>query len=544
MGFVVLLVWLGYYWGMRFFNTAGPVDCDRHYCLPPLARFDLSYILMLIAQQKYFVLHAPRQVGKTSFLLALMQHLNQGDTYHALYINVEVAQTAREDVARGMEAILTQISNMARYYLQDERPSQLWQGRVESGPDVALNTLLSQWTQQLAKPLVLLIDEIDALVGDTLISVLRQLRAGYTLRPQAFPLSVILCGVRDVRDYRIYSHEGREVVTGGSAFNIKAESLRLHDFSRAEMESLYQQHNNETGQLFTPEAVALLWQYSQGQPWLVNALADEITFKSEIGRVRTTPITPALVIAATEALIQRRETHLDQLVDKLHEARVQRIIGPMLLGGDFDKDTQPDDLQYVIDLGLVKRGVQGLQIANPIYREIIPRALNHIVQSNLESHQQTAWYVGEDGRLDTHKLLAAFQQFFRENAEHWVERFAYKEAGPQLLMQAFLQRIANGGGRVEREYGLGRQRTDLLLIWPIVGETTPQKVVIELKLLRQSQAQTMAAGLAQTGTYMDKVGVAEGHLVIFDRRPDKSWEERIYQRQESYKEHMITVWGM
>ncbi|ETR67739.1 MAG: hypothetical protein OMM_11273, partial [Candidatus Magnetoglobus multicellularis str. Araruama] len=80
---------------MLFFNTAGPVNCDDHYCLPPLSRFDLEEILMLIAQKKYFVLHAPRQTGKTSCLLALMKYLNEQGNYECLYINVEAAQAFR-----------------------------------------------------------------------------------------------------------------------------------------------------------------------------------------------------------------------------------------------------------------------------------------------------------------------------------------------------------------------------------------------------------------------------------------------------------------
>jgi hypothetical protein len=58
---------------MRYFNTAGPVRPDDHYYLPPLERFVLDEILLLIQQKKYFVLHAPRQTGKTSALLALME---------------------------------------------------------------------------------------------------------------------------------------------------------------------------------------------------------------------------------------------------------------------------------------------------------------------------------------------------------------------------------------------------------------------------------------------------------------------------------------
>lgn len=162
------------------------------------------------------------------------------------------------------------------------------------------------------KPLILLIDEIDALVGDTLISVLRQLCAGYYKRPEFFLQSIILCGVRDVRDYRIHSSAGKAIITGGSAFNIKAESLRLGDFTQQDVETLYTQHTTETGQPFTTEAVTLAWHLTQGQPWLVNALAYETTFNLAAGRDRSHPITAEMIQIAKENLILRRETHLDQ----------------------------------------------------------------------------------------------------------------------------------------------------------------------------------------------------------------------------------------
>lgn len=528
---------------MRFFNTAGPVNCQEHYCLPPLNRFNLGDILSLIAQEKYFVLHAPRQVGKTSSLLALMDHLNREGRYRCLYANVESAQAAREDVKRGMRAILSEVGSMALDFLGDSFPEDHWPHLLERvGEDSALNRLLTMWAEQSEKPLVLLLDEIDALVGDTLISVLRQLRAGYPKRPRLFPQTVVLCGVRDVRDYRIHSDREKAIITGGSAFNIKAESLRLEDFGREEMERLYRQHTEETGQTFEEAALELAWGLTHGQPWLVNALGYEVCFKMEAGRDRLRPITAQMLVEARERLILRRETHLDQLVDKLQEARVRRVISPMLRGEELEREVSQDDIQYVLDLGLVRRGAAGLEIANGIYREVIPRELTFIAQLNFESTVQPARYLGTDGWLDMSRLLEAFQQFFREHAESWVERFDYKEAGPQLLLQAFLQRIVNRGGRVEREYGLGRRRTDLLVIWPYpVGV---QRVVIELKIVYGSLERTLAEGLEQTWAYMDRCGTGEGHLVIFDRHPDKPWEEKIFRRIEAYQGKRIAVWSM
>ena len=524
----------------RFFNNAGPTDCADHYCLDPLQRINSEEIEDLIAQRRYFILHAPRQTGKTTSLLALMHHLNAQGRYRCLYINVEVAQAAREEIARAMRLILDELARNADLYLGEQTPAVIRDRLAECGGlEGGLAELLGEWCRHDPKPLVLLIDEIDSLIGDTLIAVLRQLRAGYANRPGAFPQTVILCGVRDVRDYRIHSARSQEIITGGSAFNIKAESIRLGDFTEADVQILYQQHTEETGQPFTPAALQRVWHWTQGQPWLVNAIGYQVTFRRKDLRDRTRTIDAEAIDQAAETLILRRDTHLDQLTDKLQEPRVRRVIAPLLAGEDDPGHLPHDDVQYVHDLGLIRLDGQ-LAIANPIYREIIPREL--IYTTSLTISEEPAWYLHPDGCLDMDKLLTAFQAFFREHSEHWIERFQYKEAGPQLLLQAFLQRIVNGGGRVEREYGLGRGRTDLLLRWPC-GADQLQSVVMELKLLHKSLKATLAKGLEQTWNYADRCAAEEAHLILFDRR-ERPWKEKIFQREETFKGRVIRVWGM
>ncbi len=525
---------------MRFFNTAGPVNVADHYSLPPLQRFDLDEILSLIQQKKYFILHAPRQTGKTSSLLALMEYLNNEGTYRCSYVNVEIAQPAREDVAAAIPAILDELAAWARIALKDHFVGDIKsEVLTHNSAYAAFTEILSRWAAHDPRPLIVLIDEIDSLVGDTLISVLRQLRAGYARRPGHFPQSVILCGIRDIRDYRIHSSREKTIITGGSAFNVKAKSLRLGDFSRPEVEALYRQHSEETGQIIESEALERIWELTQGQPWLVNALGYETCFEMKAGRDRTQPIMVAAVEEAKESLILRRETHLDQLVDKLQEERVQHVVGPLLSGEGEPEDVPADDIDYVRDLGLIHFNGQ-LRIANPIYQEIIPRQLTY--GTELTIHQEVQWYIDPEQRLDMDKLLSAFQAFFREHSEHWVERFQYKEAGPQLLLQAFLQRIVNGGGRIEREYGLGRMRTDLLVIWPYPDGV--QKTVIELKVLHKGLQQTLDLGIQQTWDYLDRCAADEGHLVVFDRTAGKAWEEKLFRREETVRGLLITVWGM
>jgi hypothetical protein len=412
-------------------------------------------------------------------------------------------------------------------------------------PQDQLFRLLTHWTVTSDKPTVLFLDEVDALVGDTLISLLRQLRAGYTQRPERFPQSIILCGVRDVRDYRIHQGDG-EIITGGSAFNIKTESLRMGNFTHEETKSLWLQHTEETGQVFDEAIFPELWEDTYGQPWLVNALGREATWKLRVNRDRSRKITLADYKEAREALIQSRATHLDQLVDKLEEPRVHRVIESILSSdGSVIGNIRPDDLQYVEDLGLI-RTRPTVHISNRIYQEIIPRELTWVMQTSIPN-QESEWYITPDHHLDMPKLLAAFQQFYREHAEIWGDGLAYKEAAPQLLLQAFLQRIVNGGGHINREYGLGRKRTDLLIVWPLdekQGIHGPlQRIVIEINLRHGALETVIAKGLEQTADYSRRVGADEAHLIIFDRNPAKAWDERIWRRDEHFGDLPITVWG-
>ena len=529
---------------VRTFNTEGPVVAADHYHIPPLERIDLDAVLGMIRDKKYFVLHAPRQTGKTSALLVLRDLLNGGahGDFRCVYANVEAGQAMRENVVEGMRTVLSQFALRASLTLGDDSLERICRAAMNSaGPGGALSVTLSRWAAADRTPLVLLIDEIDALVGDTLLSVLRQLRSGYDQRPDAFPHSIILCGVRDVRDYRIHSTAENRLVLGGSAFNIKAKSLRLGDFSEQEVRALLAQHTAATGQVFTEEAVRLILTRTAGQPWLVNALCREACFEDEVGRDRARPITAYAILEAQERLILRRDTHIDDLAHKLREERVRRVVEPILTGA-AEIGCSDEDLAYVRDLGLVAQPDGGPpRIANPIYAEVVPRHLNYAVQETLP--QQMAWYVDAAERLDVEGLLAAFQEFFREHSEHWVQRFEhYHEAGPQLLLQAHLQRVVNGGGRIEREYALGRGRTDLLIVWPQGGRE--RRFVVECKVLRKGLERTIAEGVEQTRGYMDRCGAEAGHLIVFDRTPDRPWADKIFRRASAGAGVPVTVWGM
>ena len=532
----------------KFFNTAGPIQKDINYYISSFDRVDYEEIEMLITSRKYFVLHAPRQTGKTSALLEIMERINNEGVYDCVYANIEPAQAQRGDTKESIPTICDIIASSIRLYLGDDS-IVIWyrKNRHEIPVGKQISEVLTHWCEQSQKPCILLLDEVDALVGDTLISLLRQIRAGYNQRPKSFPQSMILCGIRDVRDYRIHTKDN-EIITGGSAFNIKAESLKMDNFTFEECQELYRQHTDFTGQKFDEKIFHYLWLDTKGQPWLVNTLGHELTWKERELRDRTKEITLKHYFRARERLIYSRATHLDQLVDKLQEPRVKRVIELMLKGDNKKNSFNPRDIEYLVDLGLISRTQKGkIEIANSIYKETIPRELTWGVQSSI-SNQETIWYIKEDNSIDMPKLLKAFQQFFRENADSWIERFDYKEAGPQLLLQAFLQRIINGGGRINREYGLGRKRTDIFIEYPLDKELgffgdEIQRVVIETKILYSNLDKTIEKGLEQTLEYADFVGSNDAHLIIFNRNKGVEWEKKIWNKEMSYQGRKVLVWG-
>ncbi|HBL26226.1 MAG TPA: polyketide biosynthesis operon protein CyrO [Acidobacteria bacterium] len=507
----------------RHFNTAGPCRPHEHYMIAPERR--IPAVRDLIEQGLYFVVHAPRQSGKTTCFQALARTLTAGGSYTALLSSCETGQKLEPDSERSIGAVLWMLQERAESSLPPELRPPAPDATIPS--ESRLYDLLARWASRSPRPIVLFLDEIDALSGDALISVLRQLRSGYNARPGGSPHSVALIGLRDVRDYRLQARPDSRSLGTSSPFNVKVESIRLANFTAAEVAELYSQHTADTGQVFTPEALALAWELTRGQPWLVNALARQAV--ERIAPDPAQPVTKAVIEAAKEVLIQRRDTHLDSLIDRLRETRVRRVIEPILGGELLPPESLADDIQFVLDLGLVASGPRGLEIANPIYREVIPRALTWIMELSMAFSR--ADYVSSEGRLRFDLLLRGFQEFWCENAEAFLERAPYSEAAAQLVFMAYLHKVVNGGGFIDRELAVGSGRIDLCVRWP--SPAGVERWALEIKVWRDRQADPLAKGLRQLTAYLRRLGLDRGTLILFDARttasplPDRcSTEER------------------
>ncbi|GHV90794.1 hypothetical protein AGMMS50268_12970 [Spirochaetia bacterium] len=498
--------------------------------LPPEERLVGAQLDRYIGDKLYWVLHAPRQTGKTTFLQSWMREINavhegaDGTEPIACYVSVEGCQGVSEP-ERAIPAICASIRE---YAAQFNMPVP----QVDDVPPLSmLNNILSNWAKLVApKPLVVLFDETDVLTGEALISFLRQLRSGFASRGVGtFPVSIALVGMRDLKDY-ITAAKGGVVPNPGSPFNIKEDSAVLTNFQKDDIAKLFAQRTTETGQQITAEALDYVYNQSRGQPWIVGSLFKRAILRI-LDRESTEMVTLDHIQEARKQIIEARETHLDALAYRLEDPQIRSVMEPLLTGEPNPRLAAGEPFRLCLDLGLVtiENGVP--VVANPIYREVIARQITYSTQLAIPAPE---WkWAKPDGTLDMDALLKEFQGFWQSNSEVWEQSSDYPEAFPHLLLMAFLQRVTNGSGRIEREYAAGRGRMDLAV------EYQGSWNIIEIKLLRQGKRfeNLMAEGIRQTLGYRDSFspalrsrnGAPVGcYLIIFDRRAEKpAWGERL-----------------
>ncbi len=583
----------------RFFNTEGPCRRDDHYMLPAEQRLG-DDVARLIDRKRYFVIHAPRQVGKTTAFRALARRLTAEGRFTALLTSCEVGQSCHSDLEQSIDAVLAAL----RLRAENDLPGELRPPPADSSLPVRtrLWEFLRRWAERSPRPLVLFLDEIDALCDDALVTVLRQVRSGFGDRPDSFPHSVALIGLRDVRDYRLLARgNGNRRLGSASPFNIKARSLRLRNFSAPEVAELYEQHTAATGQEWTAAAKLRAFELSGGQPWLVNALADQIVGWDIADRSLVLDVEH--IERARETMISRRDTHLDSLIARLREKRVRAVVEAVLAGQVLAPEVIDDDLQFVEDLGLVCDSPQGLVIANPIYREIVPRALTVSLERSMGLPRVS--YTDAEGRLMFDQLIGDFCDFWRQNAEEYLGRTPYSEglgknksshlassfrrssadpqsrnprcdpatpavslnrldqispksehdlgtfcsfqvpeAAAQLVFMAFLHKITNGHGHgaVDREYAAGRGRLDICVRWP-APEGGFDRWAVELKVWRDNTTgDPVAQGKNQLAEYLARLGLDCGILMVFDSRSDAvPLPDRVRREEVLHKARRIVV---
>ncbi len=472
---------------LRHFNTAGPCNPVDHYMLPPERR--LPEARDLIEQKAYFAVHGPRRVGKTTALMDLAAALTREGRYASVLLSMEVGAPLEEDLGAAEEAILGAWRVAAGAVLPEELLPPPW---PMGAPGLRLHGALRAWVRACPRPLVLFLDEVDSLPQRALRSTIRQLREGQRLRPGDFPWSLALVGLHDGRDH--------------------LRSITMRAFTEEDVVALYAQHTEATGQRFDPGAAAVTFEATRGQPWLVNALAYGVTWELLPDRSRT--IRAPTIGLAKELLIERLDAARGSLDERLRDPRVRSVIEPMITGGPLPPLT-PDDLRFVVDLGLVSEAKGGaLDIANPIYEEIIVRSLMKSIRASFPRMIPT--WLGEGDKMDLAKLLEAFIAFWFQYGEALLGSSPYEEAAPHLVLIAFLYRVVEGSGRVVRGFALGSRRLDLCV------EYRGVLLGIEVTTWRDADGPgEPTSDLEPLDQCLSRTKATTGWLIRFDRRSER-----------------------
>jgi hypothetical protein len=549
----------------------------------------------MVESKDYFIVHSPRQSGKTTCLHALTSHINSSGTCYALTCligGMSTAKTAEIAADRFVRAFDVELDRSEVPALRELAFKQSLD--LAKAGEYKIGLLLKNVTTALDKELVVFFDEADSLHGDTLILFLQQLRDGYIQREcngkLIFPRSIALVGMRDLRDYIVSDNPSEKLPAHlARPFNIKRRSFVLPNFTKKDIRALYLQHTKATKQKFSNDAFERAWYWSEGQPWLVNALADVI-----IQDRRDTGIKRVIVGSdfdkAAQVIIMRKETHLDSLTETLRrEPRVLRVVESVITASP--RTTVPihiDDLSYCINLGILKEGKQGLfdaSPANPLYSEVLIRTLTSPIEGEIPSEFSGMWTHGDT--LDMKGLLLAFREFWLKNFEMMKKSYenffdeAYStlsapsvgesilsllglnpetatkiakvladnaqrsyqalldEAVAHLVLQAFMLRALNGGADyVAREYALGTLKVDLLIKFR--GEDYPLEV-------KMRGSKTIKKSLEQLTGYMDRTVCSEGWLIILDGNPvkplSKGTAPLMTVSSKGKKIHILRCWG-
>ncbi|MDR1297557.1 MAG: hypothetical protein LBO05_09345, partial [Deltaproteobacteria bacterium] len=494
---------------IKIFNTAGPCNILEHYMLPVLPR--LPVVSKMIEANKYFILHAPRQSGKTTCLQFLTEKINRDNNYYAFKCSLASLRNVTDE-DKGMNIVVAQINRaMEKSTVKAIKEKA---NAYNSLPAMAetctkVQKILNQLCVDLDKNLVVFFDEADCLVGPSLICFLTQIRDGFIERYESidskFPQSLALVGMSNIRDYLTSNHPETEGYHQASPFNIVSERLTLANFTMEEIGNLYRQHTVATGQVFEDSAVERAWHWTEGQPWLVNALAHDVVSR-QFGGDYSKVISDINIDQAAKTMILRNDTHLDSLLERLKEPRIRRVMEAVVAGIDsFPSEISDDDAKYTLDLGLLKKNLNrnDYQPANPIYQEVIVRALSSGLQDSFPAEyvKQASEFMN-DNNLNMTGLLKIFQAYWRENSEIQTKNYEKDslltnsinqalqkynitlnnidihkklvydiqkslislstEALIHLVLHAFLQRVLNGGADfIQREYALGRLRADI-----------------------------------------------------------------------------------
>ncbi|MEQ1746554.1 MAG: AAA family ATPase [Saprospiraceae bacterium] len=504
------------------FNITGTCFPERHYMADVSAKFNTA--LRLVMNGEYFAINRPRQYGKTTMLEALSRELSKSDEWLVFKISFEgIGSTPFENAPAFCGTFLRLLETQMKNWHHDDLAAFL---KNESGHVKTMEELsasVTAFAHETGRKLVLLIDEVDKSSNSQIfLDFLGMLRNKFLNRHEwtdhTFH-SVVLAGLHDVKSLKSKIRPDEDAKYN-SPWNIASDfdvdmSLQPH-----EIVPMLEDYSQERGVKMDAPAIAdALFFYTSGYPFLVSALC-KITDEKLLPEKTEQTWTLEDIETAANRLVksERSNTNFDSLIKNLeNDPDLYDLTFRLVIDNEAFSFNVHDPLIYKgIQHGIFRNGGR-LHIHNQIYFEIIS---NYMVSKLLTQGKsldlQTADpYLMPGNVLNFEKVLLKFQQLLREEYSRKDKDFL--ERYGRLLFLAFLKPILNAKGYTFKEPEISEERR-----LDIAVTFYQHKYVVELKIWRGEEAHQR--GIAQLAAYLDRQHLAEGYLVIFDRRGDKTWK--------------------
>ena len=501
---------------MRRFGTQGPVNPEQHYVVPRTA--ELAEFIKRVKEGRYIVIFAPRQTGKTTFFQRAVAALTAEElTYFSIQLNFEIYVDC--DRSEFYEFLTKQICKEIERVFH-ERGAAL---------DAALKHFLdnAQITNHLSmmeffeefqrflkdagnwRKVVLIIDEFDGIPISALKGFLHAFRPTYiTHATLQCPHSLGLVGVKSIAqlDY------DRSV----SPFNIH-DDFALSNFTLTQVEELFGQYTDETGQAFAPEVIESIHKQTGGQPFLVNRFAQILTEELDIPKTETLTITH--FSQAHRRLLEEQNTNIEHLLTNIRKDRRFETILMQIVAYENSVQFNPDNdiINELATYGVITKGTdRKCEIVNPIYLHRIVQAFKPLV-NGLENDYfpedtDGFQYLTSDGHIQMERLMDNFWDFIARAGFRilQVPETPQEFIGQHLLFAYLDQFVTSVNGAMYMEVPTGRGRMDLIIFH------NQRKHIVETKIWRSDRAYTQ--GKQQLAAYLATEGVVEGSSVVFDHR--------------------------
>jgi type II secretory pathway predicted ATPase ExeA len=461
----------------RYFNTSGPNRVTQHYTLmrPDLVVQGIG----IVKKERYFTIWAPRQTGKSTYFRILAQALI-AEGYLVCHINVEGKVDATEEFL--CEYICEDIDKQIGIRLDSKN----------------VNHLLMK-ISQFAQKTVLIIDEIEQVNPELFNKFMHTIRAYYHNREQHNLKSVVLVGVANITGI---------IQDNASPFNI-ADNFVVPYFTKQEVHELLEQHETESGQLFTDEIKDQIYHITAGQPGLVNGFG-----------LRMSEVYPDKMQLEYADYLAVEDWYLYEAIDKnvsniVNKAKTERAY----IEGKQHFSVYDDRTRFLHTNGLLKKDSEGnIAFWVPLYKKCLQQVFYprmngeaQTIQGNLDIDD----YFTADGFLNIDKIIRDYQAYANlRGFRYFTEREAdgtpkgLREAALmysfETYIQSFLQ-VVGGKSYLEAHVALGR--SDLIL------NIRGTEFVIEGKLFHNITL--FEKGKPQLAYYIKGLGLKEGVYLVF-----------------------------